>query len=242
MRRRVGTLRFSFPTLFLMGASTMHRWFCTVTVLSLLTFPRPLRAATFDRYINPVLAKAPTADGVKEIKDLPPALIATNDQVLPEGSAALVVVKTNDGRYSKLLVQAARRKVRDQTLPIFILERFVTFKEGEERAVHASGQNIHLFAGFHFNLDLGQVVPAALPGDLRLIVAGPKVYLEPLGKARLYLVTKPLPGTEPKKTAQPVLGEAFEARYFNGTYKLFDDGRRSGSLTLTVKEDGEVSG
>jgi hypothetical protein len=31
-------------------------------------------------------------------------------------------------------------------------------------------------------------------------------------------------------------------RFFNGDYKLFDDGRRSGTLTLKVAENGEVVG
>src|SRR5262249_42284365 len=31
-------------------------------------------------------------------------------------------------------------------------------------------------------------------------------------------------------------------RYFNGTYQLYDDGRRSGKLTLKVTESGEVTG
>jgi hypothetical protein len=39
-----------------------------------------------------------------------------------------------------------------------------------------------------------------------------------------------------------VIGPTFEPRYFNGTYKLHDDGRRSGTLTLEVANDGDVSG
>jgi len=39
------------------------------------------------------------------------------------------------------------------------------------------------------------------------------------------------------------MGEKFEPRYFSGTYKLHDDGRRSGKLILKVEEDGRaVSG
>jgi hypothetical protein len=139
-------------------------------------------------------------------------------------------------------VETARQKIGDQTVPILIIDRFVTFKEGEERTVQASGQNIHLFEGFHFSLDLGQVVPAKMGGDLRLVVDGRKVYAEPVGKAKMYLVTRPLPGTEPKKPDKVVVGGTFEPRYFNGTYKLYDDGRRSGKLVLQVSAIGEVSG
>jgi len=71
------------------------------------------------------------------------------------------------------------------------------------------------------------VVPEKLGGDLRFVNDGGKAYLEPLGKAKLYLLTKPLPEATPKKTAKLVVGETFEPRYFNGSFKLHDDGRRS---------------
>jgi hypothetical protein len=221
----------------------MHRGIVgVVAFLSLLARPASLHADAFDRYINPVLARAATAAGVQELKQLTPSLVSTHDHVLPDSAGALLVVKTNDTRYGKLLVQTARQKIGDRTVPMLIIDRFVTFKEGEERAVQASGQNIHLFEGFHFSLDLGQVVPAQMGGDLRLVVDGRKVYVEPLGKAKMYLVTKPLPGTEPKKSAKVVIGETFEPRYFNGTYKLYDDGRRSGKLVLKVNDHGDVTG
>ena len=104
------------------------------------------------------------------------------------------------------------------------------------------GKNVNLFPGFRFNLDLGQVVPEELGGDLRFVVDGDKTYLEPLGKAKLYLVTKPLPEAAPKKTEKVVVGDKFEPRYFNGTYQAV---RRRPSLRqadLKVDEDGGVSG
>src|SRR5262249_21878545 len=149
---------------------------------------------------------------------------------------------TNDNRYSKLLVQMARQKIGDQAVPVLLVERYVTFKDGEEQAVEASGKNLVLYHGFPLNLDLGQIVPPNLGGDLRFVAEGGKVYAEPLGKAKLYRVPKPLPGTEPKKTDKVVVGDTFAPRYFNGTYKLYDDGRRSGKLTLKVEDDHTVRG
>jgi hypothetical protein len=125
---------------------------------------------------------------------------------------------------------------------MLLVERYVTFREGEERTVEASGKNLSLFPGFRLNLDLGQVVPAELGGDLRFVVEGDKIYLQPLGKAKLYLVTRALPGVIPKKGPKLVIGDTFEPRYFNGTYKLYDDGRRSGTLNLKVDEEGAISG
>jgi hypothetical protein len=78
--------------------------------------------------------------------------------------------------------------------------------------------------------------------DVRFVAVDGKVALEPLGKAEMFIVTRPLPGAKPKKSPKVVIGAAFEPRYFNGTYKLYDDGRRSGTLHLKVAADGEVTG
>jgi hypothetical protein len=220
----------------------MRSCFSLLALAVPLLVPPTLRADAFDRYTNFILAKAPEADGVKEIKRLTPEQIYDNDRVLPGTTGALLIVKTNEGRWAKLQVEPAFQKKDGRRLPILLVDRYVTYKEGQERAVQASGQNLQLYDGFAFSLDLGQVVPADLGGDVRLVAGKSGSQVEPLGQARLYLVTKPLPGTEPKKSAKLVVGDAFEPRYFNGTYKLYDDGRRSGTLKLTVDRDGEVTG
>jgi hypothetical protein len=58
----------------------------------------------------------------------------------------------------------------------------------------------------------------------------------------LFLVTKALPDVAPKPPEKVRVGETFETRYFNGSYKLYDDGRRSGTLNLKVEDDGTVTG
>jgi hypothetical protein len=221
----------------------MHRLFPLAAVLALTAAPPALRADAFDNYTNPVLAKVPDAAGVKELKQLTGADMAEHARALPGSNAAFVVVKTNEDRYSKLLVQPARQKVAGKpAVPILLIERFVTYKEGQEQAVLVEGKNVRLFHGFQFNLDQGQVVPAAVGGDLRVVADQGKMSVEPVGKAKLYLVTKLLPGAAVKKPDKLVVGAVFEPRYFNGTYKLYDDGRRSGTLRLTVGPDGEVTG
>jgi len=220
----------------------MYR-FC-IAVLAGLGLPLAGQAAdVFDYYVNPVLARAVEAKGTKEIKQLTTTMIVANDSVLPHTRAAFLVVKTNQGRYAKLLVQAARQKIdAERSVPMLLIERFVTYKEGEERTVQASGKTLSLFPGFRLSLDLGQVVPEELGGDLRFVVEGGKSYTEPVGKAKLYLVTKALADAVPKKGAKFVAGETFEPRWFNGTYHLRSDGRCSGKVILKVKEDETVSG
>jgi hypothetical protein len=197
----------------------------------------------FDHHTNPVLARALEADGVQEVKSLGDEQITDHDRVLKGLTGALVIVKTNEGRLAKLLVLAARRKVSaDKAVPVVQVERYVVYRPGEERAVHAEGKNLSLFGGFRLSLDVGQVVPEELGGDVRCVVADGKATLEPVGKAKLYLVTKALPDVEPKKGPRLVVGEKFDIKYYNGTFKVYDDGRRSGKLVLKVDEDGSVSG
>jgi hypothetical protein len=217
----------------------MHRY---LALAAILLAPQLLHADDFDHYTNEILAKVPKADGTLQVKQLTPEMLVEHDRVLPNLRGALLVVKTNDNRWAKLLVQTAAQKAGDKTMPILLINRFVTFKEGEERTVVAAGKNVRLFQDFQFSLDLGQIVPAALGGDLRLIVTDDKTYVEPIGKAELYLVTKPLPEATPKKAEKVIVGKTFEAKYFNGTFKLQDDGRRSGKLVLKVDDDGNVDG
>jgi hypothetical protein len=223
----------------------MHRYLCSRSALVclFLILPAAARADVFDYYTNPVLNKVLGAEGTQEFKELPQRLLFQHDRVLPKVPGAFLVVKTNQGRNAKLLVQVARQRIDEEhVLPMLLIERYVTFREGEERTVEAAGKNLSLFPGFRLGLDLGQVVPAELGGDLRFVVDGDKTYLQALGKAKLYLVTKSLPDVVPKKGPKLVVGDAFEPRYFNGTYKLYDDGRRSGTLNLKVDEEGAVSG
>jgi hypothetical protein len=226
----------------------MTRAVAVVSLLALVVTVRsaPVPAArsdAFDWYVNPVLARAITAEGVVEKARLSPDEIGDHDRVLPALPYAFLIVKTNQGRNAKLLVQAGRQKIEgDRFLPILMVERYATYKEGEEETILTRGQNLSLYPAFRLSLDLGQVVPEELGGDLRFVVDGDKVNLEPVGKARLYLVTKALPDAEPKKGPKVVVKEPFEPRFFNGTYRLYDDGRRSGRLVLKVDEENIVTG
>jgi hypothetical protein len=215
----------------------------TLSPCHLVTLSSKARADVFDLYTNPALAKAAGGKDAKEVKQLTPADVVDHDRVLPRIPSAFLVVRTNGGRYAKLLVQAGKQKVGAQkAVHILSIERFVTYKEGEERTVLASGKGQSLYAGFRFSLDLGQVVPEEVGGDLRFVVDGNKVHAEPVGKAKLYLVTKYDPAVEPKKGAKFVMGAAFRPGHFNGTFRLHDDGRRSGKLVLKVDDDKRVSG
>src|SRR5690606_2873021 len=102
--------------------------------------------------------------------------------------------------------------------------------------------NIRLFADFLLNLDIGQVVPAEVGGDLKFVVTKEGIHAEAVGKAEMYLITKPLPDAKPDASAPVMIGEKFSPLYYNGIYHLFDDGRRSGYLHLTVGDNRAVTG
>jgi hypothetical protein len=214
-------------------------------LLTALLLIAPACADHFEHYINPILDKT-IADGknIKEHKELTASQIAEMGEVLADTSDAFLIVRTNEDRWAKLLVQQARQRFgKDKQAPMLLIEKYVTFKEATERTVKAKGENVHIYPGMRLNLDLGQFVPEALGGDILVeAVEKDSFKLKPLGNAKLYVLTKPIPDVVPKKAEKLVVGATFEIRYFNGTYKLYDDGRRSGKLKLEVNESGEVTG
>ena len=98
----------------------------------LLIVPAFVRADSFDNYTNPLLAKAAESMSAQKIAQLTPELMVDNTRVLPGITGTFVVVKTNDNRWAKLLVQAARHKIdAEKSVSIALIERFVTFREGD---------------------------------------------------------------------------------------------------------------
>jgi len=202
-----------------------------------------VRADTFDRYTNPVLAQAADSPLVQAIPKLTPTLVAAHNDLFQETGGVLLIVKTNGGNNAKLLAQFARQKTGDTSVPIALLERATSYKAGTDRAIQATAPLVHLYNGFLFNLDLGQVVASEVGGDLRYVDTPTGGYLEPVKGAKLYLVTKHLPGTGAKRpVGRSVLGEAFDPAAINGTYTLHDDGRRTAVLELKVDAEGNLTG
>lgn len=222
----------------------MYRYHFLLILFVFFILPDFVNADTFDEYTNIVLKKMVENDFCREIDSLTLKEISDLDPVLLGIQAGFIIVRTNEGRYSRALVQFARQKIdANNATPMILLERFTTYREGEERTVIASSKNIALFSKFRFSFDLGQVVPPELGGDILFDSekSGPR--LTPLGKAKIYLVHKPHPEAKPmKKDESIVVGPNFDMKYFNGTYQLNDDGRRTGKLILKVDDLGEVVG
>lgn len=212
-----------------------------------LVFVSPLlRAEQFDYYTFPVLTKAVTDGSLKEVKEITSEQLGELTGVLPDSSSAVLVVVTNDKRYSRLLVQPARQKIgTDKFASILLIDKYVTFRGTTERAVLAQGSNIQVYPSLRLSLDIGQVVPEAIGGDLHVIPNEKDANLftvKPIKDAKIYVLAKPIAGVVPKKAPKFVAGEVFETRFFAGKYKLSDDGRRTGELRLEINESGEISG
>src|SRR5262249_24352235 len=148
--------------------SAMRR-LLSLVALGCLLVPSRVHVDAFDHYLSPILAKAVESDHVKSIDEINADLIADHDRVLPNIPSALIIVRTNGNRLCKTLVQPARQRVGDKTVPMLLVERYVTYKDGEEQTILASGKSLAIFPGFRLNLDLGQIVPDELGGDLQFV-------------------------------------------------------------------------
>src|SRR5580658_142098 len=187
LRLSASVLIHEFPRTLAFEESVMRFRSLAIVAALLGLLPGVLRSDPCDNYTNTILSKIGDVKTVEKITKLTPALMVEHSRVLPGIVATFIVVKTNEDRYAKLLVMPGEQKVSDkERLPIVQIDRYVTFREGEERTIHASGKNVRLFAGFRFNLDIGQVVPETVGADLRVVVDNGVASLEPVGKAEMY--------------------------------------------------------
>jgi hypothetical protein len=198
-------------------------------------------ADEFDLYTNSVLAKVTAAEGVKQVDRASLTDLQKTPQVLAQHDGCLVVVRTDEANWAKLVVRQALRKQGDAEEPILVVQRYQTLRAGTESGRQAAGKSVYMFDGQQLNLDIGQVVPDGRGGDVEFRREGDKdAVLRPVGKAKIYVVSKPLVSASPAASgpsAGPVVPEDF-----SGKYRLIANGQWSGQLTLHVTEGGEVAG
>jgi hypothetical protein len=167
--------------------------------------------------------------------------------VLRGESGTLVVIMTDQGNATKMLVSLGMRKVNPSEkqgplVPVLILERYETIDAGDRRSVKARGKELMLFDGFQFDLDTGQVVPPGMGGDITFSGVGPDgPMLARVGKYPLYAVDKPLP-VSASTPGRPSAGRVILPSDYAGRYQLIANGQWSGALELNVDAAGAVSG
>jgi hypothetical protein len=214
---------------------------CTVCLTASVSAPR---GGEFDRLEGDELARATQADTARRHESLSFQEIDSLPAALGDTRSALLVVKTGQGNYARVLVTPALRKPPEgegAASPVLVLERFDTFEPGKSGSRLGRGSGLILFDGFQLDLDTGQVVPSGQGGDLEFAAKGdtPPV-LRAIGKATMFTFSRPLPPAP--AAAGPSPGKAVIPGDFAGRYRLFADGRWSGLLELQVEPDRQVTG
>ena len=149
-----------------------------------------------------------------------------------------IVVRTAEGQMAKVLLSWGFRKTEDKPMPVVLLERFVTFGKEQKGASVAHGENVMLFPGFQFDLDIGQVVPEGLGGDLEV---SPKGDLQKIGPTEIFGLDGGGETEEEKPGERPATGPV-AVEDFGGIWEVDGDGRWKGKWELVVRDDGSITG
>lgn len=153
---------------------------------------------------------------------------------------ACVVIKTGKQNWTKALLTWGFLKGSEGPVPVVLIERFVTYRGDRDNVTTATGKDVMLFAGFGFDFDLGQVVPAGLGEDVGVTEAGA---LAPRAGAELFgLNGSQLPPPTEADEYDPTDHPEVRPRDFAGTWKVDVDGRWRGEWSLRVEDDGRVRG
>jgi hypothetical protein len=225
------------------ASRSKKRFLAALAVFGLVSARPSARADDFGRLDGRVLEKV---GGQTKPTHGPLTLtaIARLPAVLPGSRSPLIVARSNEKGWARLLVAPALRKRAGggEPIPVLIIERFDSFAAGESTTRLAHAQDLMLFDGFEFDLDAGQVVPEGQGGDLRFTIGGeggPRLIA--VGDALLYVPeANPLPAAP--EPGRPSPGRSVVPGDFGGVYRLVADGQWTGSLELKVGPEGELSG
>lgn len=193
----------------------------------------------FDRHSLVELKAA--AKESQPIAELTAAAAAKWQPLSAKISSPCLIVQTNDGHWSKVLVSWGQRKVkgREQPQPVLVLERFVTYRGDREGLTTASGKEVMIFAGHSFSFDIGQVVPSGSGADIEFTESG---IVKPVGEAKLFgLNGSRLPAADATKPS-PNDHEGVLPRDFAGTWKVSIDGRWTGTWEIAINEQRNLVG
>ncbi len=158
----------------------------------------------------------------------------------PFQTSPCIVIKTNDGNWTKAMVGWGFRRGPEKPVPVLLIERYVTYRGDQEGTTAANGKDIILFAGFSFNFDIGQVVPDGQGGDIRFTEKGEVQTVE---KSQLFGMNgSQVPKVEDRSEIDPAVRDGVFATDFTGTWQLNADGRWHGELVLKVENNGRAFG
>lgn len=233
----------------------MNRLLRVVCILApILPIPSPLLADDFDRLEGRTLAAIP--EQIEAVERLTLADLSSLPNALQGVRSPVLVVQTGRGNPSRLIIAPGfwsppptdgdAPDEQAEPVPILVLERFATFEGagGSSPDRLASGRDVFLFDGFHYDLDSGQVVPEGQGGDLAFFASGDEVddgagpRIEAVGGASLFPMTEAPEFAEPSP-GLPSPGRAILPIDYAGRFRLQADGSLSGTLDLTI--DGRAA-
>lgn len=203
-------------------------------------------AGEFERLEGERLATIGRGDDVEHLRKLTLKDLDLLPVALKDTRSTFLIVKTGLGNYARMLVSQALRKSENDEAPpvnVLVLERFDTFEAGKSGARLARGTGVLLFDGYQIDLDSGQIVPKGQGGDLAFLHEGEGEggkRVEALGKAEILTLKKPLTIVEAASGPSP--GKTLIPGDFAGKYRLFADGRWSGTIELEVASDRQITG
>lgn len=213
-------------------------------ILSVLLSTNLAFADDFDRLEGPVLTGLTTNANAKSHDRLSLSELGTQSSILAGIRTPLVLVKTDQGNFARLLISLGFRKSatsKDALLPILVIERFDTFEAGPATSKLARGKDVVLFDGFHFDLDSGMVVPEGQGGDIVFTTKGDKAPALAASKGTtLYTLEKSPLG--PAATGGLTAGRGVAPTDFNGRFQLVADGQWSGRLDVAIDGERAVTG
>lgn len=210
-------------------------WCCLVFCVA-----NTARAADlFDRHALAELKLA--AKDATALDEIAAATAAKWKPLSPRISAPCLIVRTNDGHWSKALLAWGQRKLkgREQPHPVLVLERFVTYRGDRDGLTTASGKDVMLFAGHSFSFDIGQVVPTGSGADIEFTETG---LIKPLGEAKLFALNGSQLAAADATKPSPNDHEGILPRDFAGTWKVSIDGRWTGTWEIGVDDQRTVLG
>ncbi len=195
----------------------------------------------FDLLVRSELARLSASFDAVETLDAKTITLAEGRLMGSPGT--LLIAKTQQGRWARMLVSQARQKLEgDKSLPILLVDKFATCMDGEERALTQTGKEVRLFSGFRFSLDLGQVVPAGVPADFVILAEGKGLKIQKEKGSELWIAKQEVVAPKGVKPAAIDVSKPFGPHWFAGHYRLFDDGRRMGRMEIEADKDGNLSG
>ena len=216
-----------------------------LTALAILLLAGSTRADDFDRLEGRVLSNVPKSAESTARSQLTTADLGNLPNLLVGTRSPLVIVKTGEANFARMLVSPALRKspVADgEPIPILVVEKFDAFEGNAATRRLAKGGELTLFDGFRLDLDSGQVVPEGQGGDVQFLAGGeggPR--LVALKGSTMFTLTKS-PLGQAEAAHRPSPGRTVLKGDFAGNFRLFANGQTSGPLELKVDEDGAVTG